>query len=81
MKNKTHKPRGFAALNPEKLREIASMGGKTAHKVGTAHEFTSKEAREAGRKGGYAVSRDREHMRKIGLIGRRAATAKRETHS
>ncbi len=44
--------RGFASMNPEKQREIARRGGKAAHEKGTAHEFTSEEAREAGRKGG-----------------------------
>jgi general stress protein YciG len=44
--------RGFAAMDDEKQREIASKGGKAAHEKGTAHEFTSDEAREAGRKGG-----------------------------
>lgn len=46
--------RGFAAMNPERQREIASEGGKAAHQSGNAHEFTSEEAREAGRKGGQA---------------------------
>jgi len=41
--------RGFASMDPEKQREIASEGGKAAHEKGTAHEFTSEEAREAGR--------------------------------
>lgn len=41
--------RGFASMDPEKQREIASKGGKAAHEKGTAHEFTSEEAREAGR--------------------------------
>lgn len=44
--------RGFAAMDDEKQREIASKGGKAAHEKGTAHEFTSEEARDAGRKGG-----------------------------
>ena len=44
--------RGFASMSPEKQREIASKGGRAAHQKGTAHEFTSAEAREAGRKGG-----------------------------
>jgi general stress protein YciG len=44
--------RGFAAMDPQKQRQIASMGGKAAHAKGAAHEFTSAEAREAGRKGG-----------------------------
>lgn len=44
--------RGFAAMDPQKQRQIASKGGKVAHERGTAHEFSSEEAREAGRKGG-----------------------------
>jgi general stress protein YciG len=47
--------RGFAAMDREKQRQIASMGGKAAHRKGTAHEFTPEEAREAGRKGGQAA--------------------------
>jgi general stress protein YciG len=46
--------RGFASMDEEKRREIASQGGKAAHEKGTAHEFDSNEAREAGRKGGQA---------------------------
>ncbi len=44
--------RGFAAMSKEQQRQIASKGGKAAHKAGTAHEWTSEEARIAGRKGG-----------------------------
>ena len=44
--------RGFASMDERKQREIASKGGKAAHEKGTAHEFTSEEARAAGRKGG-----------------------------
>lgn len=44
--------RGFASMDEDKQREIASQGGKAAHEKGTAHEFSSDEAREAGRKGG-----------------------------
>ncbi|MCU0545579.1 MAG: KGG domain-containing protein [Oscillatoriaceae cyanobacterium Prado104] len=61
--------RGFASMDPEKQREIASEGGKAAHEKGTAHEFSSEEAREAGRKGGEKVSKDREHMADIGSEG------------
>lgn len=43
---------GFASMDDEKQREIASKGGKAAHEKGTAHEFTSEEAKEAGHKGG-----------------------------
>lgn len=48
--------RGFASMDPQRQREIASEGGRAAHEKGTAHEFTSEEAREAGRKGGMARS-------------------------
>jgi hypothetical protein len=44
--------RGFASMDSERQREIASLGGKAAHAKGTAHKFTSEEARIAGRKGG-----------------------------
>lgn len=44
--------RGFAAMDPRKQREIARKGGRAAHAHGTAHEWTSDEARQAGRKGG-----------------------------
>ena len=44
--------RGFASMDRAKQREIASKGGKAAHQKGTAHEWTSDEARVAGRKGG-----------------------------
>jgi general stress protein YciG len=44
--------RGFASMSREKQREIASKGGRAAHQKGTAHEWTSEEARSAGRKGG-----------------------------
>jgi hypothetical protein len=40
--------RGFASMDPERQREIASEGGRAAHAKGTAHEFTSEEARRAG---------------------------------
>jgi len=63
------KPRGFAAMSPEKRREISSKGGKTAHAMGKAHTFTSKEAAKAGRKGGKAVSKNHEHMQEIGSKG------------
>lgn len=61
--------RGFASMDQTKQREIASKGGRAAHAKGTAHEFDSGEARAAGRKGGMAVSRNREHMAAIGRRG------------
>ncbi|MDP9249071.1 MAG: KGG domain-containing protein [bacterium] len=51
--------RGFAAMDEEKQREIASKGGKAAHASGNAHEFDSEEARAAGRKGGLASHKNR----------------------
>jgi general stress protein YciG len=65
--------RGFASMPKDKVREIARKGGMAAHKKGTAHEFSSTEAREAGRKGGEAVSRDRSHMADIGRRGGKAS--------
>ncbi|HET7457928.1 MAG TPA: KGG domain-containing protein [Gemmatimonadaceae bacterium] len=61
--------RGFASMSPERQREIASKGGRAAHEKGTAHEWTAEEARQAGRKGGETVSRDRAHMAAIGREG------------
>ena len=66
---RTRSNRGFASMDREKQKEIASKGGKAAHAKGTAHEFDSGEAREAGRKGGVAVSRNRDHMAAIGREG------------
>ena len=54
--------RGFASMDRAKQREIASKGGKAAHQKGTAHEWTSDEAREAGRKGGMASHRRRKQI-------------------
>jgi general stress protein YciG len=52
---KPKRPRGFAAMDRKLVSEIARKGGKAAHSAGTAHEFTSEEARIAGRKGGRAT--------------------------
>jgi len=65
--------RGFASMDAEKQRRIASLGGRAAHQQGTAHEFSSEEAREAGRKGGEAVSANRAHMAAIGRKGGEAS--------
>jgi general stress protein YciG len=46
-----NRKRGFAGMDQERQREIASQGGKAAHQAGTAHQFTSAEAKEAGAKG------------------------------
>ncbi len=61
--------RGFASMDPSRQREIASKGGRAAHEKGTAHEWSSDEARSAGQKGGIVVSRDRAHMAAIGREG------------
>ena len=61
--------RGFASMDAARQREIASKGGRAAHAKGTAHEWSSDEARVAGQKGGIAVSRDRAHMAAIGREG------------
>jgi general stress protein YciG len=64
-------------MNPEKQREIARKGGKAAHQKGTAHEFTTDEARAAGRKGGERVSADRAHMSRIGRLGGKSSATRR----
>ena len=74
----TEKPRrGFASMDSERQRQIASKGGKAAHIKGRAHEFTPDQARDAGRKGGQAVSQDRKHMAKIGRKGGEAVSGDR----
>jgi hypothetical protein len=56
--------KGFKALGKRMHRAVSSVGGKTAHARGNAHEWTSEEAKAAGRKGGLAraarLQRDRE---------------------
>ena len=68
---------GFAAMDREEQRKIASKGGKAAHRQGRAHQFTSEQAREAGRKGGLAISRNRDHMAQIGRKGGHAVSTDR----
>lgn len=69
--------RGFASWDPEKLRDVSRQGGRAAHQTGQTHQYTSDEARQAGRKGGQSVSRDRDHMARIGRLGGLAAGARR----
>lgn len=64
-------------MDQKKQREIARKGGQTAHAQGVAHEWTSDSAREAGKRGGATVSRDRKHMAEIGRKGALARAAKR----
>ena len=61
--------RGFAAMDPEKQREIARLGGQAAQLLGTGHTFTLEETRRGGEKGGQSPSRDQAHMSKIGHRG------------
>ena len=61
--------RGFASMDRAKQREIASKGGKAAHQKGTAHEWTSEEARDAGRKGGIASHQRRREQNQPGEGG------------
>ena len=62
--------RGFASMDPNKQREIASKGGKAAHSSGHAHQFTPEEARAAGRKGGE--SRGRNYSERQSVAGSQA---------
>src|SRR5215218_3519461 len=71
--------RGFASMAAEKQREIARKGGRAAHEKGKAHEFTTDEARMAGRKGGEKVSVDRNHMAEIGRRGGRSSATRRRS--
>lgn len=79
------KRRGFGSLSAERRKEIASQGGKAAHRLGRAHVFTREEAQAAGRKGGSIIGQDSEHMARIGSTGgnsrwtkARAATAQED---
>jgi general stress protein YciG len=75
--------RGFASMDEDKQREIASKGGKAAHEKGTAHEFDSEEAREAGRAAhekGTAHEFDSEEAREAGRKGGKAAHEKGTAH-
>lgn len=80
--------RGFASMDPERQREIASHGGRAAHERGTAHEFTTEEARQAGSKGGKVAHQrgtahefDSEEARAAGRKGGEASGAHRGAHA
>src|SRR6185437_4536385 len=77
MQSGTHN-RGFASMDREKQREIARKGGRAAHQKGTAHEFTTDEARAAGRKGGERVIANRDHMSRIGRLGGKHSAGRRQ---
>jgi len=63
------KRRGFALIDETARREMARKGGQVAHQRGSAHEWTSEEAREAGRKGGGVLLRSGDDGRTSGLRG------------
>jgi hypothetical protein len=73
--------RGFAAMDREKQKRIASEGGRAAHRQGVAHEWSRDEAREAGRKGGQIVSQNREHMSEIGRKGGQSSGQRRQKNN
>jgi uncharacterized protein len=81
MEGNNVRARGFAAMDAERQREIARKGGKAAHERGTAHEFTTDEARAAGRKGGERVSTNRQHMAEIGRLGGKSSAVRRSSTS
>jgi len=65
-------------VTPAERKERASNAGRAAHASGRAHQFTSEEARAAGRKGGETVSANREHMAEIGRRGGKASAKKKK---
>jgi uncharacterized protein len=71
------KPRGFAAMHPDHVKATARKGGKAAHAAGTAHEFTSDEARRAGAKGGKAAHAKRRLAKASGIDGSSAPKGER----
>jgi general stress protein YciG len=74
---KVKRLKGFAVMDSMRQKQIASQGGATAHSLGTAHRFTSEEAREAGKKAGAIVGKDRAHMAAIARSGAEKRRAKK----
>lgn len=66
------KARGFAAMEPDRHKEIASMGGKESHRRGVAYKFTQEQARAAGKLGGKKVASIPGHMAELGRLGAKA---------
>lgn len=66
--------RGFASMNRDKQREIASLGGKRAHQIGTAHQWDHEEAKEAGRRGGLASAARRRAAKLLAEVGEAAVS-------
>ena len=65
------KPTGFAALSPERRKEIASLGGRRAHLLGVAHQWDAAEAKAAGKKGGKVSKAAR--AREVAAANRKVA--------
>jgi general stress protein YciG len=66
----TKQIRGFALMNPDRQRRVAGKGGRSAHAMGRAHEWTVEEAQNAGRKGGFAKHR-RQKLQPVETTGSR----------
>ncbi len=73
--------RGFASMDPERQREIASEGGKAAHQKGTAHEFTSEEARRAGSMSHGNRQSDEASSRAGGGVGKQGGSGNKQSSS
>lgn len=73
--------KGFASMDKALVKAIASKGGKAAHAKGTAYEFDTETAKEAGRKGGITTSQDREYMAFLGRKGGKASAKARQLRS
>ena len=70
--------RGFASWpDKEKLKQVASQGGKACHTLGVAHEFTTDEAKQAGAKGGRACAAKPGYMSELGKLGGKARAERR----
>jgi hypothetical protein len=66
----TTKPRGFAVMPPDRVRAIASQGGKAAHAQHVAHEWTASEAAVAGQRGGRVTAAQRRARAEADAPGR-----------
>jgi general stress protein YciG len=73
--NDVKKKGGFASMDPDRQRTIASKGGKAAHAQGVAYEFDKESAREAGRKGGFATAFQRRYTAEVKKLGRTLTNA------
>lgn len=79
MKTKKPKPRGLAAVDIERRRDIARLGGLAAAAKGTQHVLTSKQRIKGGKKGGRAVAAIPNRMSEIGRLGGIASAAAKGT--